>query len=120
MSITVLAVVTILVTPGTSFAQPITDTQVEKINETFSDEPFLCQDELYEQTATGHVLTHFTATGIDDDGNFILPLHFHFLVHAKIARCPARWDRADLYWTLSVKRFGEHPEREAGRRVRGG
>jgi hypothetical protein len=86
--LTVLAVLTMLATPGISFAQPITDTEVEKISESFSDEPFLCQDELYEQTATGHVLTHFTAAGIDDDGNFILPLHFRFLVHAKIVAVP--------------------------------
>ena len=59
---------------------------VERISESFSDEPFLCQDELYEQTAAGQVLTHYTAAGIDDDGSFILPLHFHFLAHAKTIR----------------------------------
>lgn len=85
--LTVLAALTILAVPGTSFAQPVTDTEVGKVSETFTDE-FLCQDELYEQSGTGHALTHFTAAGIDDDGNFILPLHFHFLVHAKIVAAP--------------------------------
>jgi hypothetical protein len=83
-----LAALVVSVTAGTSFAQPITDTQVEKVTESFSDEPFLCQDELYDQTGTGHLLTHFTAAGIDEDGNFILPLHFRFLIHAKIVAVP--------------------------------
>lgn len=83
-----LAALTVLATAGASFAQPITDTQVERISETFSDEPFLCQEELYEQTGTGHLLTHFTTAGIDEDGNFILPLHFHFLIHAEIVAVP--------------------------------
>ena len=61
--LTVLAALTIVAIPGTSFAQPITHTEIEKISETFSDEPFLCQDELYEQTATGQVVTHYTAAG---------------------------------------------------------
>jgi hypothetical protein len=84
----VLAAVTVLATAGASFDRPITDTQVEKVIESFSDEPFLCQDELYQTTATGHLLTHFTAAGIDEDGNFILPLHFHFLIHAKVVAVP--------------------------------
>ena len=33
-------------------------------------------------------MTHYTAAGIDDDGNFILPLHFHFLVSTKIVAVP--------------------------------
>lgn len=85
----VVAAFVVLAAAGTAPAQPpITDTQVEKVSESFSDEPFLCQDELYEQTGTGHLLTHFTAAGIDEDGNFILPLHFRFLIHAKIVAVP--------------------------------
>ena len=118
--LTVLAAaLTISTVPGTSFAQPITDTEVEKISETFSDEPFLCQAELYEQAATGHVLTHFTAAGIDGDGNFILPLHFHFLVHARIVAFPSMGPDRPLLDT-SGQRFGEHPEGEAWCGVRGG
>ena len=73
---------------GAGAAPPITDTQVEKFSETFSDEPFLCQEELYEQTATGQIVTHITAAGLDEDGNPILPLHFHFLIHAQVVAVP--------------------------------
>jgi len=73
---------------GAGAAPPITDTQVEKFSETFSDEPFLCQEELYEQTVTGQMVTHITAAGLDEDGNPILPLHFHFLVHAQVVAVP--------------------------------
>jgi hypothetical protein len=73
---------------GPALAQPpATDTTVERLSETFSD-ALLCQNELYSITANGHVLTHFTAAGIDGDGNFVLPLHFHFLVHAKVVAVP--------------------------------
>jgi hypothetical protein len=74
-----------LATPA--FAAPVTFTETEKFTESFSDEAFLCQDELYEQTVTGRLLTHLTAR-TDADGNIVPPLRFHFLVHAKVVAVP--------------------------------
>ncbi len=76
----------VLATPGASFAQPITDTQVEKFSETFSGR-FPCQDERFQITGSGHSVTHLTAA-TDEDGNPTVPLHFHFLVHAKVVATP--------------------------------
>jgi hypothetical protein len=46
-----------LATAGVASAQPpITGTDVSTFSESFSDEPFLCQDELYAQTVSGHSL----------------------------------------------------------------
>jgi hypothetical protein len=70
-----------------ALAAPVTFTETEKFTESFSDEPFLCQDELYEITSTGHTVTHLTAR-TDADGNIVPPLRFHFLVHAKVAAVP--------------------------------
>ena len=39
---------------------PITGTAVWTGSETFSDEPFVCQDELYEITVSARVVVHFT------------------------------------------------------------
>ena len=43
------------VSAGTALAgePPITGTEVSTFEESFSDEPFLCQDELYAQTVSG-------------------------------------------------------------------
>lgn len=70
-----------------AFAAPVTSTETEKFSETFSDEPFLCQDEIYETTSTGHTVTHLTAR-TDANGNIVPPLRFHFLVHAKVTAVP--------------------------------
>src|SRR5207342_2405236 len=72
---------------GPAVAAPVTFTQSEKFTESFSDEPFLCQDELYEMTVTGHMVTHLTAR-TDTDGNIVPPLRFHFLVHAAVVAVP--------------------------------
>ena len=72
---------------GPAVAAPITFTHSEKFTESFSDEPFLCQDELYEMTVTGHMVTHLTAR-TDTDGNIVPPLRFHFLVHAAVVAVP--------------------------------
>jgi hypothetical protein len=72
---------------GPAFAAPITSTEKEKISESFSDEAFVCQDELYEQTVTGQTLTHLTAR-TDANGIVVPPLRFHFLVHAKVVAVP--------------------------------
>jgi hypothetical protein len=39
---------------------PITDTEVSTGIESFSDEPFVCQDELYEITISARVVVHYT------------------------------------------------------------
>jgi len=50
-----------LVPAGTASAQPpITFTDVSKFSESFSDDPFVCQDELYAQTVSGQVVLHRT------------------------------------------------------------
>ena len=50
--------------------------------ESFSDESFRCQDELYTISVNGRVVTHFTY--FDETG----ALHFHEVVHAKVAAVP--------------------------------
>jgi hypothetical protein len=69
---------------GTALAggPPITGTEISTIDETFSDEPFLCQDELYTVSGSGRVVTHFTY--FDETG----ALHFHEVVHAKVVAVP--------------------------------
>jgi hypothetical protein len=50
-----------LATAGTASAQPpITFTDVSTFSESFSDDPFVCRDELYAQTVSGHVVLHRT------------------------------------------------------------
>jgi hypothetical protein len=61
---------------------PITVTEVTTFWESFSDEPFLCQDELYAQTVSGHALLHvtrFPETGA---------VHLHEDVHGKVVAVP--------------------------------
>ena len=51
----------VLATAGSASAQPpITGTEVSTSTESFSDEPFLCQNELYEVTGSSRVVVHFT------------------------------------------------------------
>jgi hypothetical protein len=72
----------VLAAAGTAWAQPpITDTQVEKVSETFTEE-LLCQDELYEISGRGHVMEHFTY--FEDTE----ALHYRFMVHAKLVAIP--------------------------------
>jgi hypothetical protein len=68
---------------GTAWAQPpVTDTQTERFSESFSDEPFLCNDELYAVTANGRSVTHVTF--FEDTG----AVHFHEIVHARVDAVP--------------------------------
>ena len=68
---------------GIASAQPpITGTEVSTFTESFSDEPFLCQDELYAQTVSGRSVVHFTY--LPDSGAF----HFHEDVHGKAVAVP--------------------------------
>ena len=68
---------------GTAFAgPPTTGTEVSTFVESFSDESFRCQDELYTISVNGRVVTHFTY--FDETG----ALHFHEVVHAKVVAVP--------------------------------
>jgi hypothetical protein len=72
-----------LATAGTAWAQPpITGTEVSTFSESFSDETFFCQDELYAVTANGHALVHFTF--FEETG----ALHFHEVMHGKSVSVP--------------------------------
>ena len=72
-----------LATAGIASAQPpITGTEVSTFSESFSDEPFLCQDELYAQTVSGHGVVHITF--FPDTG----AVHFHEDVHGKVVAVP--------------------------------
>jgi hypothetical protein len=73
----------VLAAAGTAWAQPpITGTEVSKTSESFSDEPFLCQDELYTISGDGHEVMHFTF--FEDTG----ALHFHFVAHGQVVAVP--------------------------------
>lgn len=79
-----LAAGLLLAVAGTAWAKPITFTEVTKFpTESYSDEPTLCQDELYTTTfyksmAVEH-FTYFPDTGA---------LHFHEWSHGKIVAVP--------------------------------
>ena len=62
---------------------PITVTEVSTVSESFADEPFVCQDELYFQTVTVRVVLHFTY--FPDTGAFHL---FDAAVHATVVAVP--------------------------------
>ena len=74
----------VLAVSGTAWAKPITFTEVTRFpTESFSDEPTLCQDELYTTTfyksmAVEH-FTYFPDTGA---------LHFHEWSHGKVVAVP--------------------------------
>ena len=81
----VLAAGLVLAAAGTAWAQPpIVSTEVTRFpDESFSDEPTQCQDELYTTTfsksmAVEH-FTYFPETGV---------LHFHLSSHAKVVAVP--------------------------------
>jgi hypothetical protein len=77
------AVGLMLATAGIASAQPpITGTEVSTFSESFSDEPFLCQDELYAQTVSGHAVVH--RTFFPDTG----AVHFHEDIHGKVVAVP--------------------------------
>ena len=50
---------------------PVVGTDVSTFSESFSDEPFVCQDELYQITVSGRAVVHFTY--FPDTG----AVHFH-------------------------------------------
>jgi hypothetical protein len=73
--------------PASAMGSVVTFTQKEALSESFSDESFLCQTELYTVSVSGQVVTHLTAR-TDDDGNIIPPLRFQELVHAEVVAVP--------------------------------
>jgi hypothetical protein len=79
----VSAVCLLSVAAGIASAQPpITFTEVSTFSETFSDEPFLCQDELYTVTGTGHTVFHITF--FEETG----ALHLHEVIIGKAVAVP--------------------------------
>ena len=89
-SVLAMAATTLMVFGSASSAlasPPVTETTVERFTESFS-EVLLCHDEIYDFVADVQVVERFTAAGIDEDGNFILPLHFHFSTHGQIVAVP--------------------------------
>jgi hypothetical protein len=81
----------VLAAAGTAWAQPpITDTQKEKVSESFT-ETFHCvnNNEPYDITVVAKDLTHITAAGIDEDGNYIPPFHLHSTFVGKVVAVPA-------------------------------
>jgi len=77
------ASVALLALAGTAWAQPpITGTEVTTFSESFSDEPTLCQDELYTTTANIRAVVHFTF--FEDTG----ALHIHEVVVGKVVAVP--------------------------------
>jgi len=80
----ILAALMAMAIAGTAWAKPITYTEVTRFpTESFSDEPTLCQDELYTTTfSKGMAVVHYTYfpdTGV---------LHFHEWTHAKVVAVP--------------------------------
>jgi hypothetical protein len=83
LSVLALAAGLMLAPAGTAWAQPpITGTEVSTFSDSFSDETFFCQDELYAVTENGHALVHFTF--FEETG----ALHFHEVMHGKSVSVP--------------------------------
>jgi hypothetical protein len=72
----------LLATAASAAGPPITDTDVSTFSESFSDEPFLCQDELYTVSVDGHAVVHFTF--FEDTG----ALYFHEVIYGKVVAVP--------------------------------
>ena len=71
-----LAATALIALPSAALAKPVTFTNHETFSESFSDEPSLCMDELYETSVEGRYTSHLTIA-TDELGNFIPPLRFH-------------------------------------------
>ena len=82
-----LAACLVPVMSAPAVAATITFTQRDTFTESFSDESFLCQTELYTVTARLRTLTHLTAR-TDERGNVVPPLRFHDVVWGKVEAVP--------------------------------
>lgn len=72
----------LLATAARAAEPPITGTDVSTFSESFADDPFLCQDELYDQTVSGRTVFHFAF--FPDTGAF----HLHDISHIKVVAVP--------------------------------
>jgi hypothetical protein len=82
LSLSALLGAGLLATAASAAGPPITGTEVSTFSESFADEPFLCQDELYAQTVSGHAVVHFTF--FPDTGALV----FREDVHGKAVAVP--------------------------------
>jgi len=75
---------------GVAWAQkPITVSDHSgKETGTFTDRLSCQGDQLYNYTMTSHELVHVTASGVDEDGNYLPPLHFHHTFVGKFVAVP--------------------------------
>lgn len=80
--LSVLLCAGLLATAASAAGPPITGTDVSTFSESFSDEPFLCQDELYTVSVDGHAVVHFTF--FEDTG----ALYFHEVIYGKVVAVP--------------------------------
>jgi hypothetical protein len=76
------AILATLTLAGPASAQPITGTDHSRFSESFSDEAFQCQDELYTTSVNGRSFSHFTY--FQETG----ALHFHEVVYGKVVAVP--------------------------------
>ena len=76
------AVVSLALVAPASAQPPIVGTEVSTFEESFSDGPVLCQDELYTVNVNGHGVVHFTF--FEETG----ALHFHEVVHGQVVAAP--------------------------------
>ena len=82
-----LAAMVVLALMQPAYAAPVTFTERDTFTESFSDESFLCQTELYTVTVKGRSLTHLTAR-TDVHGNIVPPLRFHDVVWGRVVAVP--------------------------------
>ena len=82
-----LAAIALVALPSVASAKPVTFTTHETFSESFSDEPSLCMDELYETTVEIRYVSHLTIA-TDEDGNFVPPLRFHDRTAGNVVSVP--------------------------------
>jgi hypothetical protein len=86
----VLAAALALAAAGVAWAQtPITVSEhYHKVTETFTGTVNCQGTKLYHSTVTFNQQVHVTAAGVDEDGNYIPPLHFHGTFVGKFVAVP--------------------------------
>ena len=91
-----LAALVALTVAGAAWAQPVTETTMTKhFTETFTTHPasgddFLaCGGEPYTITVTAKIMSHVTASGIEENGDLIAPWHTNALLLGRFVAVPA-------------------------------
>jgi hypothetical protein len=91
-----LAALGALAVAGTAWAKPFTETTIIKhFTETFTNDPasgddFLgCGDKPYTITVNAKIVSHITASGIDENGDLIPPWHTNALLLGRFVAIPA-------------------------------